>query len=789
MKPAFVLTLIAALSAVVACDAAEPIDDRADRRRPGGGEGEGEGEGACDPEVDVETRCQDDDRIEFCDVDSATIDTFSCASIDKACGPVACTGTGDCGVDFTCVQATEGGECVGIFPLLDTNRFNDQDFNREPCAGGLTCQINADLSETCVPQVGPLCADPAGGTACIGDVWQLCIAYDDASLLTNPFAVDCAAYGEGFICDPDSINGPECRDSTLPPDDVSGRFQPLEVPSLPAQLVSDVQANDEDCYRVVIAAENSYLEAEVSSAPACPGDTILTIFDGDGETQLAQNDQGPGRGDCSFLALDVEPGAYVVCVSAQVDLVVEDVRVELRTGAIVDVGLGESCTVGSLARRCDPANNLECSAGICAADVGDRDDPEVVTTLPFTRITNLNPEDDEDCFRLTVSGADSYIRAETGVDADTCVGDTVLALLDENGDVVATNDQGLDRGNCSLLDVAVSAGDYRVCLTSFIGVIVDGVPLTIESGASVPLDLGEACVEGSNAARCDSQANLFCDEGFCAFDVGGSFAQPIVIPALPATVQTDLLPQDDLDCFAVTVTNTAALRAATSTTSADCVGDTTLTIVDVFGVELGSNDQGADLGDCSLVEIIATPGIYRVCVEEFLGRELRDVPVIVDARPLATVGPGQPCEEASLVAACDAAANQVCIDGRCALDAGGSAVNPALVTLPFDESVTLNPVKDADCFRFTLAANATVVLETGGQDAAARCVEDDSDTILTLFDEETNRVARNDDANEDDLELCSRITKALSAGSYTVCVTGFFGDVIMTDMPLSGRIQ
>jgi hypothetical protein len=111
------------------------------------------------------------------------------------------------------------------------------------------------------------------------------------------------------------------------------------------------------------------------------------------------------------------------------------------------------------------------------------------------------------------------------------------------------------------------------------------------------------------------------------------------------------------------------------------------------------------------------------------------------------------------------------------------------VTLPFDESVTLNPVKDADCYRFTLAANATVVLETGGQDAATRCVEDDSDTILTLFDDEANRVARNDDANEDDLGLCSRITKALTAGSYMVCVSGFFDDVIMTDMPLSGRIQ
>ena len=82
------------------------------------------------------------------------------------------------------------------------------------------------------------------------------------------------------------MNGPECRDPALPPDDVGSRFRPVEVPNLPAQIVSDVQVNDEDCYRVVVTAEDSYLEAEVSSAPTCPGDTILTLFGDDGETQL-----------------------------------------------------------------------------------------------------------------------------------------------------------------------------------------------------------------------------------------------------------------------------------------------------------------------------------------------------------------------------------------------------------------------------------------------------------------------------------------------------------------------
>jgi len=75
---------------------------------------------------------------------------------------------------------------------------------------------------------------------------------------------------------------------------------------------------------------------------------------------------------------------------------------------------------------------------------------------------------------------------------------------------------------------------------------------------------------------------------------------------------------------------------------------------------------------------------------------------------------------------------------------------------------------DIDAFRFTLDEKATVVFETGPMPGSTT----DSDTTLSLYDEDLSSVAYNDDANGS----WSRIEETLEAGTYYIIVESYFSD-------------
>lgn len=87
---------------------------------------------------------------------------------------------------------------------------------------------------------------------------------------------------------------------------------------------------------------------------------------------------------------------------------------------------------------------------------------------------------------------------------------------------------------------------------------------------------------------------------------------------------------------------------------------------------------------------------------------------------------------------------------------------------------TLTSSADADFSLVQIPTAGQYTLETSAVDGACGFALEEN-TILQLYDADGNPLLQNDDIDAPNLNFCSRITTTLTAGTYYIAVTGFFG--------------
>ncbi len=129
-----------------------------------------------------------------------------------------------------------------------------------------------------------------------------------------------------------------------------------------------------------------------------------------------------------------------------------------------------------------------------------------------------------------------------------------------------------------------------------------------------------------------------------------------------------------------------------------------------------------------------------------------------------------PVDESSLPIGCRTA-DPLPGDGD---DSFGTACDLGVVTSGYSFSgASISVAGDLDYYKFTLASDIIVILET--------CGVSNGDTIITLYDSAYNQLGGDDDGGVD---RYSKLVKALSAGTYYAQVRGY-GSATISDYSLS----
>ena len=266
-------------------------------------------------------------------------------------------------------------------------------------------------------------------------------------------------------CDVDLDEG--CVDGICVADDAGGLLQATPG-SFPLRQQTDLAfAGDVDCSVVTVPEATTLAVAVGLAAGGCPTVPLRSTLDGGFATI--------GTG-CQQALIDVVSGNHTLCVeSAAVGAVQSDVL--LLAQAVHPQNQGEACVDNDASNFCDPRQILECNAGFCVVrpdDHGDRSSPTAVI-VPAAKVVNLDPGD-EDCFVFDVLDSGQFTFTTGGVGDAPCPGDTELLLLDAAGGQVRLNDN-FDGGVCSQIDVALTAGSFRLCASSFNFVSTDDVEI------------------------------------------------------------------------------------------------------------------------------------------------------------------------------------------------------------------------------------------------------------------------------------------------------------------------
>ncbi|MBW2699963.1 MAG: DVUA0089 family protein [Deltaproteobacteria bacterium] len=257
------------------------------------------------------------------------------------------------------------------------------------------------------------------------------------------------------------------------------------------------------------------------------GDTVLWMYDTDGTTELAYNDDYDGY--YSFVASEVDAGTYFAAVApwgAETNYVLYAYFVE---GACVP---GNSyCEDGDNAMVCnDFENGYEAEA--CDFGCGDVDGvdqcmpPDFAEVEPNNDFAGANeivldfdgygdlPEADYDYYTFTLA-SDAIVTAET-YDIPGGVGDTVMYLYDASEAELVTNDDG-GAGFYSLIaGQSLTAGTYFIMVRGFYSDFT-GAYSTGYYGLTV---VAEVVICTADATQCNTDGNLeICNAVGTAWDV------------------------------------------------------------------------------------------------------------------------------------------------------------------------------------------------------------------------------------------------------------------------------
>ena len=290
-------------------------------------------------------------------------------------------------------------------------------------------------------------------------------------------------------------------------------------------IVGLAEAGGIDYFSYTVAAQG-VLMFETGPGDA-NGDTVMWMYDTDGTTELAYNDDDNGL--YSFVFSEVTAGTYYAAVapySAETNYVLYAYFVE---GACVP---GNSyCEDGDNAMVC---NDFETGyeAEACEYGCGDVDGVDQCMPPAFDEVEPNNdfaganeivldfdgygnlPEADYDYYTFTLA-SDAIVTAET-YDIPGGAGDTVMYLYDASEAELATNDDGGDGLYSLIAGQSLTAGTYFIMVrgfySDFTGAYSTGYyGLTVEAVVAI-------CT--ADATQCNVDGNLeTCNAGGTAWDV------------------------------------------------------------------------------------------------------------------------------------------------------------------------------------------------------------------------------------------------------------------------------
>jgi len=327
-------------------------------------------------------------------------------------------------------------------------------------------------------------------------------------------------------------------------------------------------ANEVDIYAIQLPTTSDLrLETFDATGPSsCEGiDTILTLYDTDGTTQLLRRDQG-GVDNCSRIdpelvadrkASHLPAGTYYVAVESYLGQSVIPGYTLLATRTAVcgngvvegaeacDSGAGCTATCDRVPvcgdgfvdapEQCDDGGVVEgdgCSATCQLELISEVESNDTAATAngPVTPTAliaaSIHPGSDVDYFAVIVASV-SDVKVETfdGNGPGSCVDvDTVATLLDVDGStVLATADDG-DLGTCADIEPNVHAGARQLQPGTYFLRIGPQLAGTVTPAYRVRLTLTAVCgngvVEGweecDGSASCDADCSRVpaCSDGF-----------------------------------------------------------------------------------------------------------------------------------------------------------------------------------------------------------------------------------------------------------------------------------
>ncbi len=437
--------------------------------------------------------------------------------------------------------------------------------------------------------------------------------------------------------------------------------------------------------------------------------------------------------------------------------VTQTTRIELRV-------TGGDGSVGSVSELVSQAT----------AEVEPNDEPAQATPITSGASGALGAED-EDLYRIDVP-AGSTLYAQTSDGNGSCAVDTLLELLDANGETLAEDDDGGapipgGRAGCSALDarfttglVDLAAGTYYLRVSGFqggMGNYVLGVQLTAAR-------CGDGFVQRSRNEQCDDEngaAGDGCDAS-CRFELGGT-----VTDGMTQDFSGTTTAMRQILTYGVTLTNPGYIAVETG---APMVGACTNALIST-GI-LGPDGAFVDVAQASVSAPCAAirptapalpAGAYVVVVAP-------EDPTAVGVR-IRALGLGCGNGIAEQGETCDdgnTTANDGC-SAMCTLESRGTVSGP-----PADQTFN-TPLAAGQtlAYQVTLTQPAAIVAEAWAGMAPTEC-DTSSDMIIDLLDARGTRLGSDDDGGPGSCPALvwprtSSTAVSVPAGTYTVVLRGF----------------
>ncbi|MDB4994151.1 MAG: Multiple EGF-like-domain protein 3 precursor, partial [Myxococcaceae bacterium] len=297
---------------------------------------------------------------------------------------------------------------------------------------------------------------------------------------------------------------------------------------------------------------------------------------------------------------------------------------------------------------------------------------------------------------------------------------------------------------------------------------------------------GDCCTSGCGAeAGCEIEANN-------AIPTANDFSAL----AITSTIKGTIKPAGDLDYYLVTIPagQTAALTAATlDGYNSSCVNltqDSFLTVYDVNGTSLGTDDNSGP-GNCASVQIIGlTGGDYFVEVKAAAAQQFSyalsiQLQIVVCGN--GTKEPGEQCDDGNT--ANGDGCNSLCkIEVATEIEPNNTPAQ-ALANGPFPANMlwtgAITPSGDKDYYALLVTSAVDLTIETFDGTGAPNCGSFHDTEIRLFASNGTTQLSTDDDSGPG---LCSITTAAVNAGNrhllpgtYYISVEEHLNDASIVD--------